>query len=507
MILFAIENKNSPKTSCARCTNSSILSSKFSTTYTHIFVFPHSHTRGYNTTITNILFAFNTIMVDNKQLWNSCLAEIETKLTKANFVTWFKNTSLSKQDFGTAYIGVPNEFVRDWLKNKYEKEILKTLMHYSNNVRSVEFVIIKNTERTQQNPTFTPHITPELPLGDLYTNKEDGLNIRYTFTSFVVGSFNELAYAASQAIITKPASYNPFFIYGPSGLGKTHLIQAIGNEIKERFPQKSIQYVSAEKFVIDYLQALQKNTPNDFKAKYRKCDVLIMDDIQFIAGKDRSQEELFNLFNALYEQNKQIIFSSDKHPNNLPNLEDRLRTRFGSGMIIDVSEPDIESRMAIINKKILQQNIPLSYECVEYIASSVTGSIRELEGAITTIICYYQMRKKELSILDIKKLIKNSVKPKRNVSIPDVVKLISEYYNLEESFIYEKTRRKEIVHARQVIMYILREDFNVSYPHIGQKLGGKDHTTVIHSCEKIKEDLKTNTNLVSEIEHIRTLFQ
>lgn len=448
-------------------------------------------------------------MVDTKQLWENCLAEIETNVSKANFSTWFKNTAIVREESGTIYIGVPNEFVKDWLSNKYQKLILKTLTSFSEYVRGVSFVISKNSHKSHDT-MFENKILlhRELPLQDLYINKEDNLNPRYTFETFIVGPFNELAYAAGQGIISKPGTqYNPFFIYGPTGLGKTHLIQSIGNAIKQKYVEKKVHYVTLEKFAIDYINAVQSNKPNSFKEKYRKYDVLIIDDIQFISNKEKTQEELFHLFNALYEQNKQIIFSSDKHPNYIQNLEDRLKSRFSSGMIVDVNEPDFESRLAIIKAKIQEHNLPISSEVLEYLAEAIQGNIRELEGSINALIAATQLKNRELSLNEVRNLIKNNIRPKKNVSVTEVVKAIADFYNLEEKMIYEKTRRKEIVRARQVAMYILREDFNISYPLIGQKLGGRDHTTVIHSHLKIKDDLKTDPSLLQEIEKIRIMFK
>lgn len=449
-------------------------------------------------------------MVDNKQIWESCLDEIETSLSRANFVTWFKNTTLSKQENGTAYISVPNEFVRDWLNTKHKTTILGLLMNYSEGVRSVEFIISKlsNKKPEGEQSNQDGFVVNELPLKNLYVDKKDNLNPRYTFDSFVVGSFNELAHAAAQSIIKNPGHhYNPFFIYGPTGLGKTHLIQAMGNAIKDKFPNKQIHYIPLEKFAIDYVNSLRNNKPNEFKQKYRKYDVLIMDDVQFISNKEKTQEELFHLFNTLHETQKQIIFSSDKHPNQIIGLEDRLRTRFAQGMIVDVTEPDIESRTAIIRTKLDENGLALPDDVVEYIATSISGSIRELEGSLNTVICQIQLKKRDLSVMEVKKLIKNNIKPSKNVSIQNIVKTISDFYEVSEENIYEKTRRKEIVKARQLIMYILREDFNISYPLIGQKLGGKDHTTVIHSCLKIKNDIKEDQKLVRDIEQIRAMFK
>jgi len=447
--------------------------------------------------------------MNTKELWDNCLTQIEKELSKANFSTWFRNTLIAKESGGVVYIGVPNEFVRDWLKTKYHKLITKIITTFYKNMRSVEYIIVKNEEINKKEiKTQDLSFNKELPLKDLYINPDDNLNSKYRFDSFIVGSFNELAHAASQAIIENPGTkYNPFFIYGGTGLGKTHLIQAIGNTIKEKNSEKKVHYLTLEKFATDFIKALQNNKANSFKEKYRKYDLLIIDDIQFIGKMEKIQEELFHTFNTFYENNKQIIFSSDKHPNFIPELADRLKSRFAAGMIVDVVEPEFESRLAILKTKSKDQGINISSEILEYIASVIRGNIRELEGSLNTIICHHKLKNKTLSVNEVKNLLKNNIKPKKNIAIEEVVKTIGSFYNLEENVLYEKTRRKEIVKARQVVMYLLREDFNVSYPLIGQKLGGKDHTTVIHSYLKIKEDLKNNPQLLQEIEQIRIMFK
>lgn len=450
------------------------------------------------------------LMIPLKDLWNTCLLDIEANTSRANFTTWFKNTSLIKEEQGTLYIGVPNEFVKDWLYNKFHKLIVKTLMTHGGDIRSVEYTIVKYEPQATAKENIQTKIqtNKELPLTDLYINKEDNLNPKYTFNSFIVGPFNELAYAVAQSILNNPGhNYNPFFVYGGTGLGKTHMIQSIGNSIKAKYPNKKILYVSLERFSIDYVTSLQNKTPNAFKEKYRRYDVIIMDDIQFISGKDKTQEELFHLFNTLYESNRQIIFSSDKHPNFIQGLEERLLSRLSSGMTVQIVEPDYESRLAIIKAKISQNNYSLDEDVVSYLAASLEGNIRELEGSLNALIAQSNLKNKSISLTEAKALIKNNIKPKKNVAIKDIVTTIAEYYNIEEASIYEKTRRKEIVRARQVIMYILREDFSISYPLIGQKLGGKDHTTVIHSHLKIKKDLNTDPSLVQEIEKIRIMFK
>lgn len=455
----------------------------------------------------------NFSIVDTKQLWENTLVDIELSISKANFSTWFKNTAIHKVDSGTIYLGVPNQFVKDWLATKYHKFILKTLRNFSLDIRGLEYVISKDQRdlrgKSGDGSRRTIHTLPshELPLDDFYINKSDNLNPRYTFETFVVGPFNQLAHAAAQVITQKPGIvYNPLFIYGSTGHGKTHLIQAVGNQIKRACPNKKIFYVTSERFAVDYLNSVQEGKANTFKEKYRQYDVLIMDDIQFLSDKEKTQEELFHLFNALYDNNKQILFSSDKHPNYIPGLEDRLKSRFNAGMIADIPEPDHESRTAILKAKAAQHNFMLPDETIEYIAFEVQGNIRELEGVLNSIMFQTQVKGVVPNQIEIRSIIKNNSKPKRTVSAKEVIKKIADFYEIEENSIYEKTRKKEIVKPRQLIMYILREDFGVSYPSIGEKLGGRDHTTVIHSCEKIKNDLKTNAMLMQEIEQIRSLL-
>lgn len=446
---------------------------------------------------------------DNKTLWENTLAQIELSVSKANFTTWFKDTFVIKQESGVVFIGVPNPFVRDWLLNKFNKIILKTLRDQSGAIKSVEFVISKvNKDKQKEQKIDTrPKETNELPLSEYYINKEDNLNPKYTFDNFVIGSFNELAYAASQAIIKQPGIvYNPLFIYGKTGHGKTHLIQAIGNQIKHYQKEKKVFYLTSEVFATEYIQSVQNNKVDQFKQKYRKYDVLIMDDIQFFSNKEKTQEELFHLFNTLYDNNKQIIFSSDKHPNFIPGLEDRLKSRFNQGMIVDIPKPDHEARMQILNNKLTQNKIHLKDEIVDFLANSIDGNIRELEGVINSIACQSQLKNKELTLNDVKDLIKNSTKPKKMVSIKDLIKIVADFYNIDPDVICDKTRRKEVVRPRQITMYILREDFNTSYPTIGDKLGGRDHTTVIHSCEKVKNDLKNDPLLVQQLNQIRSMI-
>jgi chromosomal replication initiator protein len=447
--------------------------------------------------------------MDSKKLWDSVLVEIELNVSKATFNTWFKDTSISKEEDGVVHLSVPSMFVKEWLYNKYHNLILRNLRTFSETIRSVEYAVSRGEERKRPegDDRMREVVVNELPLNDLYVNKEDNLNPRYTFESFVVGPFNELAHAAAQAVIKKPGIvYNPLFIYGNTGHGKTHLIQAIGNYIKTTSSDKRIHYVTSEKFALDYINSVQTNRTNYFKQKYRKYDVLIMDDIHFLSNKEKTQEELFHLFNNLYDDNKQIIFSSDKHPNYIPHLEERLKSRFAAGMIIDIPTPDQESRGAILRAKAKMHNFTLADEIVEFLASNISSNIRELEGVLNTIIFQTQVKGRELHLSEVKILIKDSNKQKRVISTKEVIKIIADFYNIDEENIYRKTRKKEIIKPRQVTMYLLREDFNISYPSIGEKLGGRDHATIIHSCEKIKNELKGNMVLGQELNQIRALL-
>jgi len=444
-------------------------------------------------------------MIENKTLWNNVLAQIELGISKANFSMWFKDTYIIKQEDGVVFLGVPNVFVKDWLMNKYHKDILKHLRIFGEHLRNVEYIVSKEENKTPAKESVTH--SNELPLNNCYVNKDDNLNPKYTFETFVIGPFNELAHAASQAILKRTAVYNPLFIFGSTGHGKTHLIQAIGNHFKKNDPNKKIFYLTSEKFANDYINSLNSGNINIFKDKYKKYDLLIIDDIQFLSAKTKTQEEFFSLFNNFHDSGKQLIFSSDKHPNFIPDIEERIKSRFNAGMIVEIQKPDYESRIQIFRKKSALMNLSLSNEIVEFLALTVEGNIRELEGILNIILCQTELKNKELNISEIKELLKNTSKPKKNVSIKDVIKITSDFYGIEESAIFEKGRKKEVIKPRQVIMYLLREDLDISFPSIGEKVGNRDHSTVIHSYEKVKNDLKTDPELVQEINQIRSMLK
>ena len=448
-------------------------------------------------------------MNELQQIWERALLDIELSVSQATYSMWFKEVNVLRQEDGTVFLAVPNNFVQEWLYKKFHNTILRSFRQANMSIRALEYVITKEKDemRVGESKKLAPQPTIAMPLHDYYINKDDNLNPRYVFGSFVVGPFNELAHAAARAVVKSPGkAYNPFFVYGETGRGKTHLIQAIGNHIKSDFPEKKVFYLTSERFSMEYIASLQNNKIQQFKEKYRKYDVVIMDDIQFFAGKDKSQEELFHLFNTFRDSDRQLVFSSDRHVNIIPGIEERLKGRFSAGMLLEIPEPDRESRMAILRAKCLSCSLELATEIIESLADSLSPNIREIEGAINTISCQTQLKNRVLSAMEIKNLLKNNTKPKKNIAVKDVVKTIADFYNINEEIIYNKTRKKEVVRPRQIIMYILREDMNISFPSIGEKLGGRDHTTVIHSCEKIKEELKTNPILLQELSQIRAMI-
>lgn len=443
-----------------------------------------------------------------RELWEYILTQVELSISPANFNTWFRNSFIVKiGEDGVLYVGVPSQFFKDWYVKKFHTLLLKIVRDISYEFRNIEYLIVKDERRRVQKEAKHARSALELPLDEFYINKSDNLNPRYTFDTFVIGAFNTLAYAAAQAVLGRPGiTYNPLFIYGDTGRGKTHLIQAIGNQFKKQYPGRKAFYLTSEKFTIDYTDSVQAGTANRFKDKYRQYDLLIMDDVQFLSKKLKTEEELFHLFNTLHDTNKQIIFSSDRAPVAIPDIAERLKGRLASGMTVDIGEPDPESRMAIVRKKAGVHGVMLSDEVIEYVATSMSGSIRELEGMVNNIICHAQVKGFAPDISEVRQSLRSFTRPQKSISVKNVVDKVANFYGIDEESIYEKTRRREVVRPRQVIMYILREDFNISYPTIGTKLGGRDHTTVIHSCEKIKREVVVDNDLAKEIQNIRTLL-
>lgn len=447
------------------------------------------------------------MQLDTKQLWENVLTNIELSISPASFKMWFSETHIVKIDDGVLFVGVQNQLTKDWLNEKFGKLILKTVRGFVDTIRAVEFMVSKESSRRAPERVVTEAKPDELPLTDYLVNRSDNLNPRYTFDSFVVGPFNELAYTAALAVAQNPGiAYNPLFVYGETGRGKTHLIQATGAHIKKNTHNKRVFYLTAERFGFDFMTAMNNRTIPQFKEKYRSYDVLIVDDMQFFSKKGTLQEEFFHLFNTLHDANKQIICSSDRHPNLIQDITDRLKSRFIAGMTVSILEPDHESRVAIIKAKAESMKLRLSQEIIEQLSLAVPGNIREIEGMLNTILCQQQLRGM-LADTDVRDIIKTTARPKKSVSVKHVIQKISEYYSIDESAMYAKTRRREVVKPRQIIMYILREDFHMSYPAIGTVFGGRDHTTVIHACEKVKGDMDADDVFKTQIEEIRGMLK
>ncbi len=442
--------------------------------------------------------------MDNNELWQLVLAQMQFHISKANFATWFQNTEIISKEDEKIIISVPNAFSKEWLNNKYYKLILKTIHDADNSIKELEFTIkpqsLKNFAEKEVKETEKIEVG-QLKFDEFKINKETNLNPRYTFENFVVGSFNELAYAASLAVSENIGNtYNPLFIYGGTGLGKTHLIQAIGNKVNDSPKKKRVKYISSEKFVSSIISGIRNHNIETFKTSLSLIDVLIIDDIQFLAGKDKTQEEFFHTFNSLYEKNKQIVLSSDRPPNAIPELEERLRSRFEGGMITDISLPDYETRLAILKTKLQEKNLKLPEDVLEYIASNVKKNIRELEGALNSLLIYYKSNNNVPNLEVTKRLLKDFVFSPFNVAnYKKIIEIVAKFYNLDEKTLFNPTRRKEIVRPRQIAMFLLREELKYSFPAIARKFGGKDHTTVIYAYKKILQESEENNKLTEEL--------
>jgi chromosomal replication initiator protein len=436
-------------------------------------------------------------MQDTARLWQAVLGEIELTISRGNFVTWFKNTQLLQADSSSVIVGVPNIFIKQQLEKKYQDLLLDILDKNGVHPEMIEFKIYnaKAPAGRSNIDTITLNSMPAQKSSSpvkrssgLSHKYRRGINDRYTFDNFIVGSGNELAYAACQAIAAKPGEkYNPLFVYGGVGIGKTHLMQAVGNEILKRNPQAHVVYISTEQFVQEFLDAIRYKKNTDFADHYRSADVLIVDDIQFIAGKEKTQEEFFHTFNALHQANKQIIISSDKPPKDIPTLEERLRSRFAWGMSIDMQIPDFETRCAIIQTKAHASDMQLPADVTEFLANLVTTNIRELEGALNQLLAFCEMRGLEPDLQVAQTLLGNAKTRPKHISAKHIVERTARYYSIDMEDLLSPKRDKDIVYPRQVAMYLLRNELHMSFPKIANELGRKDHTTAIHSVDKIEK--------------------
>ncbi len=450
----------------------------------------------------------------NKELWQTILGEIELSISKANFSTWFKNTSILSNKNGHIVLSVPNGFAKEWLENKYNLPILRALKNIQPDIKSVSCSISMDAKdadtkklKTSTNTVLTPkNYIPKLKAKRNYLNSENNLNSRYTFENFVVGSSNELARAACLAVSQSLGNvYNPLFIYGGVGLGKTHLIQSIGNEVIKNNPSLHIKYISSERFTSDLINSIKNRTIDKFKAYYQKIELLIIDDIQFISGKEKTQEELFHIFNFLYQSDKQIVFSSDRPPKAIPILEERLRSRFEGGMIADISKPDLETRLAILRNKSILNNLEIDNDALEFIAKNIKNNIRELEGALSRVSVSAQLSKKKVDLTYTKQTLSDIISSgkKKGINYKHIIKTVASFYEIDPTDLIAKNRKQEVVKPRQIVMFLMRSELQYSYPSIGNKLGGRDHTTVIYAYEKISKALENDEKLNNEINYIR----
>lgn len=440
-------------------------------------------------------------MNSNKQLWQAVLGNLELSLSKANFTTWFKNTSVLDHSPDKLIIGVPNTFTKEWLQNKYHKNILAALKSVDPDIRAVEYQITSRFSlQTKKKPMPTRIAVPKS--GTASPVISSGLNPKYTFESFVVGSNNELAAAAAQAVAKTPGkSYNPLFIYGGVGLGKTHLMQAIGNRILKDGLFQQVLYVTTEKFTNEFIRAVRDNRGDSFKNLYRGVGVLLIDDVQFLAGKEQTQEEFFHTFNALHQTNKQIILSSDRLPKEIPAIEERLVSRFEWGMIADVQPPDFETRLAILRAKTKERGYEVDDDVLDYLAQTIETNIRELEGSLNRLMVYCQLNNTSPSLEKVKSALANIIfsPRKRNASPKKIMRVVAEFYNVSVEDLIRKSRKKEYVNPRQIAMFIIRKELETSLPMIGELFGGRDHTTVIHAVEKVKNLAKEKEGVKYEI--------
>lgn len=458
------------------------------------------------------LFYFFTLHLKRKgdkfvesisDLWSKTLKEIEKKVSKPSFETWLKSTQAHSLEDDLLTVIAPNIFARDWLENRYSALISEIIHDITGSLLQIRFITPQH-ENTEIEMNEKPKKMPKLVDSDEEVPKT-ALNQKYTFDTFVIGNGNRFAHAASLAVAEAPAkAYNPLFIYGGVGLGKTHLMQAIGHYVLEHNPSANVVYLSSEKFMNEFINSIRDNEAVDFRNKYRNVDILLIDDIQFLAGKEQTQEEFFHTFNTLHENSKQIVISSDRPPKEIPTLEDRLRSRFEWGLITDITPPDLETRIAILRKKAKAERLDIPNEVMIYIANQIDTNIRELEGALIRVVAYSSLVNQdmnaELAAEALKDIIPSS-RPKV-ITIQAIQQVVSEKYNIKMEDFAAKKRTKSIAFPRQIAMYLSRELTDLSLPKIGEEFGGRDHTTVIHAHDKISKLISTDSHLKQDIEEI-----
>lgn len=439
-----------------------------------------------------------------KDLWEKTLNILKSELSDVSYNTWIKSCEPIAIVNDVIKLRVPNDFTREILETRYKTLILNAIKIISSKKYNIDFAVTTE-DSIDEDEKKAPN--NEQKADKIKANDEmlSTLNPKYTFDSFVIGNSNRFAHAASLAVAESPArAYNPLFIYGGVGLGKTHLMHAIGHYILKNNPKAKVVYVSSEKFTNELINSIKDDTNVEFRNKYRNVDVLLIDDIQFIAGKERTQEEFFHTFNALHEANKQIILSSDRPPKEIPTLEDRLRSRFEWGLIADIQAPDFETRIAILKKKADVENLNVPNEVMVYIATKIKSNIRELEGALIRIVAYSSLTNREISVDLATEALKDIISNKQNkqITIDIIQDTVANYYNLRVEDLKSQRRTRNVAYPRQIAMYLCRKLTDMSLPKIGEEFGGRDHTTVIHAYEKISDALKKDETLQSAINDI-----
>jgi chromosomal replication initiator protein len=450
-----------------------------------------------------------------KELWEAALGEIKLNISKANYLTWLKDTFILDVKDNTVFIGVPSSFTKEWLENKYHKQILHAIYSLNPKIKKIEYLVTTNknslkqieTRKTKRSSSISKSSVLDEQL-EFSIDSETNLNPKYLFENFIVGTNNELANAAALSIVENLGKkYNPLFIYGGVGLGKTHLLQAIGNELKKKNKKSKVLYASSEKFTDDLVNSIRNQKMTEFKKSFRNLDLLLIDDVQFIAGKDKTQEELFHTFNTLYGKNKQIVFTSDRPPKSIPSIEERLRSRFEGGMIADIGYPDFETRLAILENKSQDISNLINDDVLKYIADVIPRNVRELEGALNRVIAHARLKNSPVSIEEAKKILSIILnKSNKYISPKEVIKKIVAFYDLKEDDVLGHSRKKELVKPRQIVMYLLREELRYSYTSIAEKLGNRDHTTVIHAYKKISTEIEKNPVFCQEITILKEML-
>ena len=442
-----------------------------------------------------------------KEIWNKVLRAISEKISQNTFDIWFKPLKFLALSQSAIELEVPNKFFKDWLSENYQNLIKEVLLEITQKPYSIHF----HLKDGQGEKEVQPHAVEKIPVLKALSkaSKEDGLNARYNFDSFVVGSCNQFAHAASLAVANLPAkNYNPLFIYGGVGLGKTHLLNAIGNQIAQHDPLAKVCYLSSEKFTNELINCIRYEKMSDFRNKYRNKDVLLIDDIQFLGGKERTQEEFFHTFNALYDSHRQIVISSDKLPKDIPGLEERLRSRISWGLIADIQPPDIETKVAILCKKAEVFNISLSNEIGLFLASQLGSNIRELEGALTRLRAYASLTGNEFNISMAKEILKDLFSDRQKmINVENIQKAVTTHYNIKIADLKSPKKLRIYAMPRQIAMYLCRTMTKSSYPEIGAKFGGKDHSTVIHAVRQIEKKINEDREIKSVIETIKNELQ